>query len=66
MPSLVPLGSQVTVPGAGMAAWYDLSGRKYSSQAYDNSAITAPSTAGYYLLELRSDTHRSIHQMMVK
>ena len=66
MPSLVPLGSQVTVPGAGMAAWYDLSGRKYSTQAYDNSSITAPSTAGYYLLELRSDTHRSIHQMMVK
>jgi hypothetical protein len=66
MPSLVPLGSQVTVPGAGMAAWYDLSGRKHSAQAYDNSAITAPSTAGYYLLELRSDTRRSIHQMMVK
>lgn len=66
MPSLVPLGAQIPVPGAGKAVWYDLSGRVYNAQVYENSSITAPSAAGYYLLELRSDTKRSIHQMMVK
>lgn len=66
MPSLVPLGSQINVPGAGQAVWYDLSGRRYSAQSYDHSTIIAPSAAGYYLLELRNDTQRSIHQVMVK
>lgn len=66
MPSLVPLNAQIPVAGAGRAIWYDLSGRAYNAQAYDDSSITAPSAAGYYLLELRSDTKRSIHQMMVK
>ena len=66
MPSLVPLGSAINVPAAGKAVWYDLTGRTYSAQPFDNSAIYAPATAGYYLLELRTTTQRSIHPVMVK
>jgi len=66
MPSLVPLGSPIPVQGKGKACWYDMLGRPHQSEAYDNSDITAPSVAGYYLLELRSESARSIHSMMVR
>lgn len=66
MPSLVPVSAPVPVKGKGKACWYDMLGRPRQSEAYEDSDITAPSVAGYYLLELRSDTKRSIHQMMVK
>jgi len=66
MPSLVPIGSSLNVKGRGTAAWYDLSGRKYSEQVFDNSSIIAPSTVGYYLLVLQSDSDRIIHPMLVK
>ena len=66
MPSLVPPGSSVHVEGKGNACWYDMLGRPHQSEPYDHSDITAPSVAGYYLLELRSDNSRTIHSMMVR
>jgi hypothetical protein len=66
MPSLVPLSASVHVAGKGNACWYDMLGRPHKSEAYDNSDITAPSVAGYYLLVLRSESARSIHSMMVR
>lgn len=71
MPSLVPLGSSIQVQGKGKAYWYDVLGRPHHTESYDNSSISAPTTAGYYLLVLRaSDTNapkpRTIHPMMVR
>ena len=66
MPTLVPIGAQIAVSGAGTASWYDLAGRKHTAQSYNNSTITAPLTAGYYLLELNSETNRTVHPLMVK
>lgn len=66
MPTLVPIGAQISVSGTGTASWYDLAGRKHTTQSYNNSTITAPFTAGYYLLELNSETNRTVHPLMVK
>ena len=66
MPSLVPISSPLHVQGKGKACWYDMLGRPHQSEPYDNSDITAPSVAGYYLLELRSESARTIHSMMVR
>lgn len=71
MPTLVPLGSSIQVQGKGKAYWYDVLGRPHHTESYDNSSISAPTTAGYYLLVLRaSDTNapkpRTIHPMMVR
>jgi len=54
MPSLVPLSASMLVKGRGTAHWYDMLGRCYRSEAYNDSYITAPATAGYYLLVLRA------------
>ena len=66
MPSLVPISAPLHMQGRGKACWYDMLGRPHQSEPYDNSDITAPSVAGFYLLELRSDNARSIHSMMVR
>ena len=66
MPTLVPLGSPLQVKGKGKAYWYDLLGRPHHTESYDNSAITAPTSAGYYLLLLQGDESREIHPVMVK
>ena len=71
IPTLVPLGSSIQVQGKGKAYWYDVLGRPHHTESYDNSSISAPTTAGYYLLVLRaSDTNapkpRTIHPMMVR
>ena len=66
LPSLVPLSAPLHIQGKGTAYWYDMLGRLHHSDAYDDSAITAPGTAGYYLLVLQSSASRSVHQMMVK
>lgn len=66
MPSLVLLSSPMHVRGKGTAYWYDMLGRLYSSKAYDNSNIIAPSTAGYYLLVLRNGDTQTVHRIMVR
>ena len=65
IPQLVPISAPIEVSGHGTAYWYDILGRKRSSEPYNNSTITAPSVAGYYLLLLQSEkstTHRMIVQ----
>lgn len=64
--TLLPSGSQLQVKGKGKAYWYDMLGRPYHTESYDDSAITAPASAGYYLLLLQSDESREIHPIMVK
>ena len=66
MPTLVPLASQIPVKGHGTAYWYDMLGRCRSRESYNDSAITAPGIAGYYLLVLQSEDNRSAHRMMVR
>ena len=66
MPSLVPPSSAMHVKGRGQASWYDTLGRLYHSDAYDDSDITTPATAGYYLLVLQNDDARAVHQVVVK
>lgn len=64
MPSLVPLNAQIPLKGKGTATWYDMLGRRHHSESYDNSSITAPGAAGYYLLVLmpEDDTNPSNRQ----
>lgn len=64
--TLVNAAAQMPVSGRGTAYWYDTLGRLHHSDSYDNSYITAPAITGYYLVELRSGTNRSIHPVLVK
>ena len=66
MPSLVPLNAQIPVRGRGTAVWLDPLGRRYGSEDYDDSSITAPSTAGYWLLLLQADEASTIHPILVR
>ena len=66
MPTLVPRSAPLSVKGKGTASWYDLSGRRYYSEAYDASQITAPGVEGYYLLVLQGEETRSIHRILVR
>ena len=66
MPTLVNLTSQIPMKGKGVAYWYDMLGRCFSREDYNDSAITAPGIAGYYLLVLQTDEERSAHRMMVR
>lgn len=66
MPTLVNLTSQIPMKGKGVAFWYDMLGRCYSREDYNDSAITTPGIAGYYLLVLQSDEDRSAHRMVVR
>lgn len=66
MPSLVPPSSSLYIKGKGNAVWYDMLGRPYSSMPYDDSDITVPAVAGYYLLVLQADGSRTIHSIMVR
>ena len=66
MPSLVPMSASLPVKGKGTASWYDMLGRQYSSEAYDDSSIRTPGTEGLYLLVLQNESARSIHQVMVR
>ena len=52
--------------GRGTAHWYDMLGRRYRSEAFDDSDIYAPATAGYFLLVLESDESREINQVLVR
>ena len=66
MPSLVPTNTAMPVKGQGTAFWYDMLGRLHHADDYDNSSVTSPAAAGYYLLVLQSDNAHSIHHVMVR
>jgi hypothetical protein len=66
MPSLVPLNAPMQIQGRGTAYWYDMLGRRHHAQDYNDSEITAPNTAGWYLLILQGEHARESHRILVK
>lgn len=67
LPSLVPLNAPLQIKGKGTAVWYDMLGRSQQSQSYDDSSITTPASAGYYVLVLHPESATtSRHPMMVR
>lgn len=66
LPTLVPPSAPMQIPGKGTAYWYDVLGRQYHAQPYNDSGIISPAVRGYYLLVLQADEGRSIHSVMVK
>ena len=66
MPKLVPPSAALPVKGHGTAYWYDMLGRQYSSEAYNDSDIRTPGADGFYLLVLQNEEARSIHQVLVR
>jgi hypothetical protein len=66
MPSLVQPSAPVQLKGKGTACWYDLMGRQYSAQPYDNSEILTPASQGCYLLILNEENTRASHRVIVK
>ena len=66
MPSLVPMSSQMQMKGKGTAYWYDMMGRRYSSEEYNDSEISTPGVAGCYLLVLQTENLRGTHRILVK
>ena len=66
MPSLVPMGQSISVPGQGVAQWIDMLGRTHHTEAFNNSDIYAPAAAGSYLLILQTKENRSAHHIVVK
>ena len=67
IPTLVPLSSPLHISGRGKATWYDLLGRQYNVENYDNSSIITPSGRGSYLLLLQNDTaERKVYRVMVR
>ena len=66
MPSLVPPSAPMQVKGKGTACWYDLMGRQYSAQPYDNSEILTPASQGCYLLILNEENARASHRVIGK
>lgn len=51
---IVNPSAQMPVKGTGTAYWYDMLGRMFKVESYNNTSITAPSQRGYYLLILQS------------
>ena len=51
---IVNPSAQMPVKGTGTAYWYDMLGRMFKVENYNNTSITAPSQRGYYLLILQS------------
>ena len=66
MPSLVPMGQSISVPGQGVAQWVDMLGRTHHTEVFNNSDIYAPAAAGSYLLILQKQDNRSAHHIVVK
>lgn len=67
LPSLVPLNAPLQIKGKGTAVWYDMLGRSQQSQSYDDSSVTTPASAGYYILVLHPESATtSRHPMMVR
>ena len=66
MPSLVPPSAALPVKGQGTAYWYDMMGRQYESELYDDSDIHTPAEKGLYLLVLKNENARTTHRVMVR
>ena len=66
LPTLINPNAPLHIQGRGVAHWYDMLGRRHSTQSYNESDIVAPSAKGYYLLLLQTDDSREIHHMIVK
>jgi hypothetical protein len=66
MPTLVPPSSALPVRGRGTAYWYDSLGRRYGGESFDNSTITTPATAGYWLLMIQGEYTTTVHPIMVR
>ena len=66
LPTLIDPNAPLHIQGRGVAHWYDMLGRRHSTQNYNESDIIAPAQKGYYLLLLQSDESREIHPIMVK
>ena len=59
IPSLLPIGTNVTVQGKGKARWFSPLGLSVSEQDYNNSTITTPNAVGTYLLQLAPDENQT-------
>ncbi|MBO4690338.1 MAG: hypothetical protein J5621_05640 [Paludibacteraceae bacterium] len=67
MPTLVPPSSPMLIKGKGSASWYDILGRPYHMQPFNDSDITSPGVQGYYLLVLQYPSgRRTVHSILVK
>ncbi len=66
LPTLVSPSAPMHIPGKGTAYWYDILGRQYHAQPYNDSDIASPAAKGYYLLVLQTPDERSIHPIMVR
>ena len=66
MPSLVKPSSTLQVKGRGTASWYDMMGRRYSSEQYNDSEIRTPDAEGLFLLVLQSNNARATQHVMVR
>lgn len=59
IPSLMPLGSTIKVPGMGKARWFSPLGLSVSEQDYNDSYIVTPQAAGTFLLQLAPQDGKS-------
>lgn len=59
IPSLMPLGSTIKVPGMGKARWFSPLGLSVSEQDYNDSFIATPQAAGTFLLQLAPQDGKS-------
>lgn len=59
IPSLMPLGSTIKVPGLGKARWFSPLGLSVSEQDYNDSYIVTPQAAGTFLLQLAPQDGKS-------
>lgn len=66
MPTLVPPSAPLEIKGKGTASWYDMLGRLYNSETFDDSQIRTPGTRGYFLLVLQTNNTRTIHRVVVR
>ena len=66
MPTLVPPSAPLEIKGKGTASWFDMLGRLYNSETFDDSQIRTPGTRGYFLLVLQTNNTRTIHRVVVR
>ena len=67
MPTLVPISAPLQIKGKGRACWYDMLGRPQRSQDYNDSEVTTPASAGYYILVLHPESSATTrHPMLVR
>ena len=66
LPTLVPPSAPLEIKGKGTASWFDMLGRLYNSETFDDSQIRTPGTRGYFLLVLQTNNTRTIHRVVVR